>query len=66
MQRCRKAWQQGRAACLEYTNMEGIPEEALILAARVGTVEAGEVLHLWLRLDCWPEEFHDPDHPLDF
>ena len=66
LQRCRKAWQQGRAACLEFTNMAGLPEEALILAARVGEVEAGEVLHLWLRLNSWPEGFDDPDDPLDF
>ncbi len=66
LQRCRKAWQQGRAACLEFTNMAGLPEEALILAARVGEVEAGEVLHLWLRLNSWPEESDDPDDPLDF
>ena len=59
VQRCRKAWQQGHAACLEFTNMAGLPEEALILAARVGVVEAGEVLHLWLRLKRWPEEFDD-------
>ncbi|HJN42361.1 MAG TPA: hypothetical protein QF589_09655, partial [Anaerolineales bacterium] len=25
LQRCRKAWQQGRAACLEFTNMAGLP-----------------------------------------
>ena len=66
LQRCRKAWQQGRAACLEFTNMAGLPEEALILAARVGEVEAGEVLHLWLRLNSWPEESDDADDPLDF
>ncbi len=66
LQRCRKAWQQGRAVCLEFTNMDGLPEEALILAARVGEVEAGEVLHLWLRLNSWPEGYDDPDDPLDF
>ncbi len=66
LQRCHKAWKHGRAACLEFTNMAGLPEEALILAARVGEVEAGEVLHLWLRLNSWPEEFEDTDDPLDF
>ena len=66
LQRCRKAWQQGRAACLEFTNMSGLPEEALILAARAGEVEAGEVLQLWLRLNSWPEEFDDADDHLGF
>lgn len=66
LERCRKAWQHGRAACLEFTNMAGITEEALILAARVGEVEAGEVLHLWLRLNSWPEELEETDDPLDF
>ena len=66
LQRCRKAWQQGRSTCLEFTNKVGMPEEVLILAARVGEVEAGEVLHLWLRLNSWPEEYNDSDDPLGF
>ena len=66
LRRCRKAWQQGRSACLEFTNRVGMPEEVLILAARVGEVEAGEVLHLWLRLNSWPEEYDDADDPLGF
>ena len=66
LQRCREAWGKGRAACLEFTNMAGLPEEALILAARVSEVEAGEVLHLWLRLNSWPEELGDTDDPFDF
>jgi hypothetical protein len=46
--------------------MAGVAEEALILAARVGEVEAGEVLHLWLRLNSWPEELEGTDDPFDF
>ena len=68
LNRCRTAWQQGRAAYLEFTNLSGIPEEALILAARLAEVEEGEVLNLWLRLDkCdkWPGSFSESENPLD-
>ena len=65
LNRCRTAWEQGRAAYLEFTNMSGITEEALILAARLGEVEAGEVLNLWLRLENWPSEFPDSNDHLD-
>tara|TARA_B100001964_G_scaffold57610_1_gene65212 strand:+ start:8114 stop:8539 length:426 start_codon:yes stop_codon:yes gene_type:complete len=65
LNRCRTAWEQGRAAYLEFTNMSGITEEALILAARLGEVEAGEVLNLWVRLENWPSEFPDSNDHLD-
>jgi len=45
--------------------MSGITEEALILAARLGEVEAGEVLNLWVRLENWPSEFPDSNDHLD-
>ena len=65
LNRCRAAWEQGRAAYLEFTNLSGIPEQALILAARIGEVEEGEVLNLWLRLKNWPGEFSESDNLLD-
>jgi hypothetical protein len=65
LNRCRTAWQQGRATYLEFTNLSGIPEQALILAARIGEVEEGEVLNLWLKLENWPDEFFESDYPLD-
>jgi hypothetical protein len=45
--------------------MSGIPEEALILAARLGEMESGEVINLWLRLENWPSEFLDSNDHLD-
>ena len=65
LNRCRTAWQQGRAAYLEFTNLSGIPEQALILAARIGEVEEGEVLNLWLRLKNWPGNYSESDNLLD-
>ena len=65
LNRCRTAWQQGRSAYLEFTNLAGIPEEALILAARLGQVAEGETLNLWLRLENWPNDLSDSDDYLD-
>ena len=56
LDRCRNAWEEGRAAYLEFTNLSGLTEQALILAARVNQVEEGQVLNLWIRLDKWPDE----------
>ena len=40
---------------MEYRTTSGLTEEALIVAARTGKVDAGQVLHLWLRLDRMAE-----------
>lgn len=55
VERCRDAWREGREAYLEYRTISGLTEEALIVAARTGKVDAGQVLHLWLRLDRMAE-----------
>ena len=55
IERCQDAWREGREAYLEYRTTSGLTEEALIVAARTGKVDAGQVLHLWLRLDSMAE-----------
>ena len=68
VERCQGAWRQGQEAYLEYRTVEGLEEEALILAALSDESEEGEILHLWLRLNEWPEDMqHDEgSNTLDF
>ena len=56
VERCQTAWREGRDACLEYRSLDGVDEEALILAVRSWEVDAGQVLSLWLRLNAWPDD----------
>ena len=51
VERCWKAWDQGRPAYLEYRDEDGLTAEAEILAARYAEVAEGHVLLLYLRLD---------------
>ena len=55
VERCQDAWSEGREAHLEYRTSSGTTEVALIVAVRTGKVDAGQVLHLWLRLDRMAE-----------
>jgi hypothetical protein len=51
LERCRGAWREGRETMLEYRTMDGLRQEAVILAARKTEWPEGEVLLLWVRLD---------------
>ena len=51
VERCWKAWDQGRPVYLEYRDEDGLTAEAEILAARYAEVAEGHVLLLYLRLD---------------
>jgi len=48
--RCRSAWQQNRPVRLDYPDGEGGRQESEIVAVRTETVEAGDVLYLWVCL----------------
>jgi hypothetical protein len=51
VERCWKAWDEGRPVHLEYRDEEGLTQQALILAARYVETPEGHVLLLYLRLD---------------
>ena len=51
VERCWKAWDEGRPVHLEYRDEEGLTRQAQILAARCVEVAEGHVLLLYLRLD---------------
>ncbi|HUN23263.1 MAG TPA: hypothetical protein PK299_09055 [Anaerolineales bacterium] len=53
--RCLNAWRSGRDTILEYRKSDGLKESALILAARAGEVEEGQVLQLWVKLEPDPQ-----------
>ena len=53
VERCQNAWRNLQPIHLEYKNMEGLKEEAPIVAARNLETDEGDVLILWVRV---PEE----------
>jgi hypothetical protein len=50
VERCQKAWTQGRPVHLDYPDGEGGREEAEVVAVRTETAEQGDVLYLWVNL----------------
>jgi hypothetical protein len=50
VERCRSAWEEGRPVRLDYPDGDGGRREADIVAARIETVEKGDVLSLWVCL----------------
>ncbi|MCS6909639.1 MAG: hypothetical protein NZM11_03605 [Anaerolineales bacterium] len=50
VERCWKAWEQGRACHLEYRDEDGLRREAQIIAARYVEVPEGHVLLLHVKL----------------
>jgi len=51
IERCHIAWSEGRETMLEYRAMDGLLQEAVIVAARADKVPDGDVLLLWVKLD---------------
>ena len=50
LERCYRAWKQKESIQLEYRAEDGEKKEAAIVAARIGEMDAGEMLILWVRL----------------
>jgi len=48
LERCRRAWREGRPVRLDYRRMDGLRKQVDILAARYETVEGVDVLYLWV------------------
>ena len=50
LERCRRAWGEGRPVYLDYRERDGLRREAQIVAARSAEVPEGHLLMLWVRL----------------
>ena len=48
MDRCRRAWAEGRPVHLDFPQMDGLRQEVEVLAAKPGHVEEGDLIHLWV------------------
>lgn len=48
MERCQRAWGEGRPVLLDFPQMDGLRQKVEILAAKPGHVEEGDLLHLWV------------------
>lgn len=51
VERCWKAWDEGRPVRLEYRDEDGLTQAAQVLAARYTETSEGHLLLLYLRLD---------------
>jgi len=63
VERCRRAWREGRPVYLDFRQHDGLRREAQVLAARATEVPEGHLLILWVRLgwDDLPETDDDYD-----
>jgi hypothetical protein len=50
LERCRRAWAEGRPVRLDYPNRDGERMEADIVATRAETIDQGDLIYLWVRL----------------
>lgn len=50
VERCRRAWRQGRPVRLDFPGSLGLRRQTEVLAARATQVEEGDLLVLWVRL----------------
>jgi hypothetical protein len=48
MDRCTRAWREGRRVQLDFPQFDGLRQQVEVLAARPGHVEEGDLLHLWV------------------
>ncbi len=51
VERCYRAWRAGETIDLEFRDEEGLTQQAPIIAARWATLEEGDVLLVWVRLE---------------
>jgi hypothetical protein len=48
MDRCQRAWREGRSVHLDFPQMDGLRQEVEVLAAKPGHVEEGDLIYLWV------------------
>lgn len=56
LERCHRAWRHQNTIHLEYRSMDGLENQAPILAARTVEVDDGQVLLLWVRQEIDEDE----------
>jgi hypothetical protein len=50
MDRCHRAWNEGRPVHLDFPQMDGLRQEVEVLAAKPGRVEEGDLIYLWVAI----------------
>jgi hypothetical protein len=50
MDRCHRAWGEGRPVHLDFPQMDGLRQEVEVLAAKPGRVEEGDLIYLWVAI----------------
>ena len=68
MDRCCRAWEEGRAVHLDFPQMDGLRQEVEVLAAKPGHVAEGDLIYLWVavpREAAILEEDEDEDETSD-
>jgi len=61
VERCRRAWREGRSARLDFPQPDGIRAEVDIVAARWEQISEGQMLILWVKMDEI-EEIEEDDY----
>jgi hypothetical protein len=52
VERCYRTWSDGQTMFLEFRNPDGLQQKAPIVAARTVSVDDGQLLLLWVRLNA--------------
>jgi hypothetical protein len=60
IERCHRAWRHQDSIHLEYRGLDGLENQAPILAARALEIDEGQMLFLWVRLEVEETEL-EPD-----
>ncbi len=48
MERCTRAWREGRPVQLDFPQMDGLRQQVEVVAAKPGHVEEGDMIYLWV------------------
>ena len=68
MERCTRAWGEGRSVELDFPQMDGLRQRVEVLAAKPGHVEEGDLIYLWVAVPrdaAIYNEDMDPGHEED-
>ncbi len=50
LERCTRAWGEGRSVQLDFPQMDGLRQQVEVLAAKPGHVEEGDLIYLWVAI----------------
>jgi hypothetical protein len=70
LDRCRRAWQEGRSVRLDFPERDGLRRQVDVTAARTDQVPEGDLLYLWLvmplvehQIEIEPDDDEADDDP---